>query len=98
MKEQDAEKVIRKKAYVPVDDDYELSGLHIDDAENGVAVLCDYRLKSKVAEKVNKQNSEGAQPHIDSYCQERYVFETKQKAKDFIMKELEAMWGEGGGD
>lgn len=84
----DVEKVVRKKKYEPEDKDYELRGIDIDDAENGVVVACRYEIKQSVKEKMRKSDQ-----YPDSYCApEKHVFESKDDAKKFIMSELDEMW------
>lgn len=84
----DTEKVVRTKKYEPEDKDYELRGIDIEDALNGVVVSCRYELKRDVKDKMRK-----LEQYPDSYCPpEKKVFQKKADAKNFIMEELDEMW------
>lgn len=87
--ENKAEEVTRKKKYEPTDDDYDLTSVRIEQAENGVVVNCGYRIKESVANKMKK-----AEPgYYPGYCEdEKHVFEDESSAKEFIMGELNALW------
>lgn len=94
----DETKVTRKKDYVPTDDDYDLCRIGIEEAENGVAIKCGYKLKDSVRDKLKKQEANGGKGPY-AFCgygddEETHVFETKQKALAFITNELTSMWGE----
>ncbi len=96
-----AEKTTRTKAYVPDSEkDYDLTSIRIGEAENGVVVECGYSLKQSVKDKMSKASQAmGNGSYISDYCEpEKHVFEDKQKAKEFIMSELDGMWGDGGSD
>lgn len=83
------EKVSRKKKYEPIDDDYKLSSLSIDDAENGVVVSCSYRLNDEASEKMRKSDN-----YSGGWCEpDKHVFEKKNDAKAFIMSEIDALFG-----
>ncbi len=89
----------RKKRYEPTDDDYDIAGIEIDEAENGVVITCRYKLKPEVEAKMRKASENGG-PSPYSYCdfdsnREKHVFETQDAAKKFIMSELNDMWGDG---
>lgn len=84
------EKVVRKKKYEPVDKDYCLSNISIDEAENGVVIGCRYKLDDAVKDKLRGD-------HIDTWQyendEEKHVFENKASAIKFIIDELNEMWG-----
>ncbi len=82
-------KVTRKKKYEPTDEDYSLQCVRIEHAENGVVVCCEYGLDDEARDKARKSDN-----YPESYCSEKTVFENKQDAKAFIMKEFDALFGE----
>lgn len=90
-------KVIKKKGYVPTDDDYDICGIEIGSAENGVTVSCRYTLKDEIKKKMETQQKEYGL--CGSYePPEMHVFEDKAAALKFITGELTAMWGNGADD
>ena len=86
--------VTRKKRYEPTDDDFELTNIGIDDAENGVVITCRYRLKDETKDKMKKAGGDNY-PSFYSYENdgEKHVFEDKAAALKFITGELREMWG-----
>lgn len=89
----ETESATRKKDYVPDSDkDFQLSALRIKDAENGVVITCEYRLKPAVEAKMRKGNQ-----HIPYYGDnsEDHVFEDKKDALAFITSELNELFGTG---
>lgn len=83
--------VTRKKKYEPTDDDYELQGIRIEKAENGVVVRCEYRLKDEIVDKMKKNDPSG---YYSPYCgdDDKMVFEKEADAKAHIIGELNALW------
>jgi hypothetical protein len=84
------EKSTRKKKYEPTDDDWKLSSVSIEDAENGVCVSCSYNLTDDAREKTRKSDN-----YISDYRSPvKHVFEDKSGAKTFIIKELDRLFAE----
>lgn len=93
----ESEKVTRKKNYEPDDDkDYQLCGVRIEDAENGVVVKCEYRLKPEVEAKMRKSNG-GMGCYYGGDNSESHVFEQKADAQAFINGELTELFGTAAG-
>ena len=86
----DGSKVITKKKYQPTDDDWKLSGVNIEDAENGVMVSCNYQLTDEAREKMHKSENYSS----DYRMPEKHVFESQAKAKVFVIEELNRLWKE----
>ena len=86
--------VTRKKKYEPEDEDYELSNIGIEDAENGVVISCRYRLTDEAKAKIKKSSGDNY-PSFYSYedGDEKHVFEDRAAAMKFINDELKEMWG-----
>lgn len=86
-----AETATRKKKYEPTDDDYELQGIRIEKAENGVVVRCEYRVKDEVVDKMKKADPNG---YYSPYCgdDDKMVFEKEADAKAHIIGELNSLW------
>lgn len=86
---------VRKKNYEPDSEkDFQLSGIRIDDAENGVVIKCEYRLKPDVEAKMRK-----ASQNIPYYGDnsESHVFEDNKDALAFITGELNELFGTAAG-
>lgn len=80
---------VRKKKYVPTKNDYKLTSVRIEDAENGVVVECSYSLKKEVSDKMKKDG------YYDTWePPRRHVFENKEDAKTFILGELNELWAD----
>ena len=89
--EPEVEKTTRKKNYEPDSDkDFQLSGIRIDDAENGVVIKCEYRLKPEIEQKMRK--SQQSIPYYGDNS-ESHVFEDKADALKFITGELSELFG-----
>lgn len=88
----ESEKTTRRKAYAPTDADYDLCCINLEDAENGVSVKCEYRLKDDAKAKVKSSKGESYVPYDLERKSLTNVFTEKAEAKTFIMEELDKMW------
>ena len=90
------EKSTRVKHYAPVDKDYVLTGIDIEEAENGVVICCKYGLTEEAEEKIKKTGQSKYDVLGYNGDREKHVFEDKAEAMKFIDSELDAMWGDTG--
>lgn len=86
------ETTTRKKRYAPTDDDYDICCIRLEPAENGVTVICEYRLKDDAKGKMKKGDS--YVPYDIERVTESNVFEKKADAKAFISAELDEVWSD----
>ena len=90
---EETEKVTRKKKYEPTDDDYELSGIRVEEAENGVLVICELALNDDAKDKIKSHpNSGNYVPYDTDHKTERHVFEKIQDAKDFCNEQIDELF------
>lgn len=94
----DAEKVTRKKAYAPTDGDYKISSVNLEEAENGVSVICRRELTDEGKKKIMKSTGQEHVSYELTSKSDRYVFEDKGEAAKFIASELDGMWSSGSSD
>lgn len=88
----------RKKRYEPTDDDYELTRVSFDKAENGIVVNCGWTIKDEVKDMMRKKNDGMCGFGGEYYPDEKHVFEKMADAKAFVMKELNSLWPDGEDD
>ncbi len=89
----ETEKTTRKKSYVPDNDaDFQLCCIRVKDAENGVAISCEYKLKPEIEAKMRKGGD--SIPYYGDNSED-HVFNDKKEALAFITSEFNELFGTG---